>query len=54
MAVDMADDAVLMADEAVLMAEEPFDSAFSLVSVEQDDKARAVAAARPAASRAER
>jgi hypothetical protein len=50
----MADVAELIIDEPTDEAIDEPDSAFSFVPVEQDDRARAVAAARPAASRAER
>jgi hypothetical protein len=48
---DVADD---IADEAEPLADEVADSTFSLVSVEHADIASAVAAARPAAIKAER
>ena len=47
----MADD---ITDEAALVTDEAVDSAFSFVSVEQDDRVRAVAAANVTATRAER
>jgi hypothetical protein len=47
----MADD---ITDEAELAADEAVDSAFSFVSVEQDDRVRAVAAAKVTATSAER
>jgi hypothetical protein len=47
----VADD---IADEAELLTDEAVDSAFSFVSVEQDDSVRAVAAARVTATRAVR
>jgi hypothetical protein len=47
----MADD---IADEAELLTDEAVDSAFSFVSVEQDDSVRAVAAAKVTATRAVR
>ena len=48
---DVADD---ITDEAALVTDEAVDSAFSFVSVEQDDRVRAVAAANVTATRAER
>jgi hypothetical protein len=47
----VADD---IADEAELMTDEAVDSAFSFVSVEQDDSVRAVAAAKVTATTAVR
>jgi hypothetical protein len=47
----VADD---ITDEAELLADEAVDSAFSFVSVEQDDSVRAVAAANVTATRAGR
>jgi hypothetical protein len=47
----VADD---ITDEAALVTDEAVDSAFSFVSVEQDDNVRAVAAAKVTATRAGR